>query len=57
MTTRPEAVSATTTQPAAVTAQSAATATKPEAAHPADLTPTAAWSRRVRRIGGRTESY
>ncbi len=34
MTTRPEAVSATTTQSAAVTAQPAATATKSEAAHP-----------------------
>jgi hypothetical protein len=44
MTTRPEAV---TIRRAAVTTQPAATATKPEAAHPADLTPAAAWSRRV----------
>jgi hypothetical protein len=49
MTTQP---TASTTRRAAVTTQPAATVTKPEAAHPADLTPAAAWSRRVRRIGG-----
>jgi hypothetical protein len=48
MTTQP---TASTTRRAAVTTQPAATATKPEPAHP-DLTPAAAWSRRVRRIGG-----
>jgi hypothetical protein len=45
MTTSPEAASAMTTQPIDITAQ-------PEAMHAADLTPAAAWSRRVRRIGG-----
>jgi hypothetical protein len=59
MTTKPEAVgamtspfTASTTHGATVTTQSVATATRPEAARPADLTPAAAWSRRVRRIGG-----
>jgi hypothetical protein len=44
MTTNPEAASLMTTQPAGITAQ-------PEAMCAADLTPAAAWSRRVRRIG------
>jgi len=45
MTTNPEAVSAMPAQPTDVTAQ-------PQAANAAGLTPAAAWSRRVRRIGG-----
>ena len=45
MTTNPQAASASTTQPADITAQ-------PEPMRAADLTPAAAWSRRVRRIGG-----
>jgi hypothetical protein len=44
MTAEPE-VNAMTTQPAANT-------TEPAAANAAELTPAAAWSRRVRRIGG-----
>ena len=42
--TKPEPVNATTTQPAAITG--------PAAMDAAQLTPAAAWSRRVRRIGG-----
>ena len=45
MTTNPEAVNAMQVQLTDITAQ-------PQAANPADLTPAAAWSRRVRRIGG-----
>ena len=45
MTINPEAVSPMTIQPADIRAQ-------PEAMRAADLTPAAAWSRRVRRIGG-----
>ena len=45
MTTSPEAANAMTTQPIDITAQ-------PAAMRSADLTPAAAWSRRVRRIGG-----
>jgi hypothetical protein len=45
MTTEPEAVNAMTTQPAASTAKAAPV-------NAAELTPTVAWSRRVRRIGG-----
>jgi hypothetical protein len=45
MTTNPEAVNAMPVQPTDITAQ-------PQAANAADLTPAAAWSRRVRRIGG-----
>ena len=42
--TKPEPVNATTTQPAAITG--------PAAIDAAQLTPAAAWSRRVRRVGG-----
>ena len=45
MTTNQEAVNAMPVQPTDITAQ-------PQAANAAGLTPTAAWSRRVRRIGG-----
>jgi len=45
MTTNPEAVNAMPVQPTDITAQ-------PQAAKAAGLTPAAAWSRRVRRIGG-----
>jgi hypothetical protein len=45
MTAKPEQINATTTQPAPIT-------TEPAAANTAELTPAAAWSRRVRRIGG-----
>ena len=45
MITNPKAVSAMPVQPADIT-------TQPRTAHAAGLTPTAAWSRRVRRIGG-----
>ena len=45
MTTKPEAVNAMTTPLITVTAE-------PAALNAADLTPAAAWSRRVRRIGG-----
>jgi hypothetical protein len=45
MRTGPEAADTMTTQPTTST-------TKPEAVGGADLTPAAAWSRRVRRIGG-----
>jgi hypothetical protein len=45
MTTTPEAVTAMTPQSAAMTAE-------PEAMNPLGLTPEAAWSRRVRRVGG-----
>jgi len=45
MTTNPEETSAMTTQPATNT-------TEPAAANAAELTPAAAWSRRVRLIGG-----
>ena len=45
MTTKPEAVNAMPAQPNP-------TAAKPDATSAADLTPAAAWSRRVRRIGG-----
>ena len=45
MTTKPEAINAMPAQPTAIT-------TQPEAAKAPDLTPAAAWSRRVRRIGG-----
>ena len=55
MTTEPEAASAMTTEPVAASAMPAQpnlTAAKPDAMSAADLTPAAAWSRRVRRIGG-----
>ena len=45
MTSRPEAVNAMTTPLVIVTPA-------PAALNAADLTPAAAWSRRVRRIGG-----
>jgi hypothetical protein len=45
MTTNPEAISAMPAQPISSTAQ-------PDAIKAPDLTPAAAWSRRVRRIGG-----
>jgi len=45
MTTNPEAASPLTTHPVAITA-------RPGAMRGADLTPAAAWSRRVRRVGG-----
>jgi hypothetical protein len=45
MTSRPEAVNAMTTPLITVTPKSAAL-------NAADLTPAAAWSRRVRRVGG-----
>ena len=45
MTTNPEAASAMTTRPIDITAQ-------PDADGAANLSPAAAWSRRVRRIGG-----
>jgi hypothetical protein len=45
MTTNPEAANAMPVQPTDITAQ-------PQAANAAGLTPAAAWSRRVRRIGG-----
>ena len=45
MITNPKAVSAMSVQPADIT-------TQPRTAHAAGLTPAAAWSRRVRRIGG-----
>jgi hypothetical protein len=49
MTTRPEAVNAMPAQPISST-------TKPAAIKAPDLTPAAAWSRRVRRIGGLTQA-
>jgi hypothetical protein len=52
MITRPEAISAMTTESAAVPTQPSPVTTKPEAPSAAELTPAEAWSRRVRRIGG-----
>jgi hypothetical protein len=56
MTTKPEAVNAMTTPLIPVTPKSAApvipVTPKPAALNAADLTPDAAWSRRVRRVGG-----
>jgi hypothetical protein len=52
MTAKSEALSAMTTEPAAVPTQPIPITTKPAVPSAAELTPAEAWSRRVRRIGG-----
>ena len=52
MTTNPEAINVMPAQPISSTTQPISSTTQPDAIKAPDLTPAAAWSRRVRRIGG-----
>jgi hypothetical protein len=52
MTTNPEAINVMPAQPISSTTQPISSTTQPDAIKAPDPTPAAAWSRRVRRIGG-----